>query len=229
MDVAAQPTPALLQFWSKFKVPPVVPVATPVRARATEAVEVGETASTLPDAESYHPDNQLGLEASPSISPAPSVLASAVGGAPAGVRSSGPMPVEASPGPSLPPTTPLRSSDVTGTPSGVVQVALQRATTVDLCSPHAPPGTVASQKLDDAEVDAAVHNSVLRLLCACHDEGNCILILHPVLGKASPCTQSQVSSLHAQCPVCSDAETVYLLCFGVLNLIAAEVQLAPKQ
>ena len=165
MDVAAQPTPALLQFWSKFKVPPVVPVATPVRARATEAVEVGETASTLPDAESYHPDNQLGLESSPSLSPAPSVLASAAEGT-AGVRSSGPMPVEpeASPGPSLPPSTPLRSSDVSGTPSGVVQAALGRATTVDLCSPHAPSGTVASQKLDDAELDAAVHNSVLRLL-----------------------------------------------------------------
>ena len=158
-DAAEPPSPALLQFWSKFKVPAAVPVATPARARSTDAVGVDTVASTLPDVESYHPDNQLGLVSSPSPSPSPLM-----------VRSSGPAPAEPDPplhgrapaeaAPSLPPSTPVRGSEVSGTPSGPVALALTRATTVDLLSPSAPPGSVASQKLED--VDAAVQNSVLK-------------------------------------------------------------------
>ena len=161
-DAPEPPSPALLQFWSKFKVPAAVPVATPARARSTDdAVGVDTVASTLPDVESYHPDNQLGLVSSPSPSPSPFMVRSS-GAAPAEPDPPlhGRAPAEATP--SLPPSTPVRGSEVSGTPSGPVAEALTRATTVDLLSPGAPPGSVASQKLDDA--DAAVQNSVLEPL-----------------------------------------------------------------
>ena len=139
--------------------PPVVPVATPVRnmGPGSAVVEVDTVPSTLPDGESYHPDNQLSLESSPC--PSPSVAS--VVGTPL-MRSSGPVPVEPAetPAPSLPASTPVRAGEVSGTPSVVVAAALQRATTVDLCSPGAPPGTVAMKKSEDPEEDTAVENSI---------------------------------------------------------------------
>ena len=139
--------------------PPVVPVATPVRnmGPGCAVVEVDTVPSTLPDGESYHPDNQLGLESSPC--PSPSVAS--VVGTPL-MRSSGPVPVEPAetPAPSLPASTPVRAGEVSGTPRVVVAAALQRATTVDLCPPGAPPGTVAMKKSEDPEEDAAVENSI---------------------------------------------------------------------